>query len=112
VNLMASHGIFEVFDNTAPCASYDEKSTLTHALIDSVEFVAKDTGVPAIFVGLSVGKRAMTPAGRETCNAAIPAHRSSFMPDMRHYRMVFVFDGHDYKPTPSSAALARRLDLR
>jgi hypothetical protein len=106
-SLMATEShIFEVFDNTLPCAYYDETHTLKHAVIEKVDFADQ-----AMSVTFSLGQRQMTPGATDACTAQ-PPRRSSFMPTMHQYRMDFVFDGQNYKTTPSSAALAKRLGLQ
>jgi hypothetical protein len=97
-----SPGIFEVLDDTAFCAT-NKPYTLKHAVIEKVEFT--DVAMSVVF---SQGARPTTPADAEACKASRP----KLLPPMHRYRMDFLFDGHNYKPTPSSAALAKRLDLR
>ena len=106
--LMASnsHGIFEVFDNTVTCGGNDNTHTLKHAVIENADFTKLTMSVT-----FSLGQRQMTPEATDACTAQ-PPRRSSFIPPMHRYRMDYVFDGQNYKPTPSSAALAQRLGLQ
>ena len=63
-------------------------------------------------VEFSLGKRAMTPDAVKACYAAEHPHGTAFTPTMHRYRMEFIFDGRKFVPTPPSATLAKRLDLR
>lgn len=118
-SLMAenSHGIFEVFDNSTICGGNVENeskpSALTHTLIEKIEFAASaPAGNATIVVEFSLGRRAMTPEAVKACYAAPQPRQAPFTPTMHRYRMEFVFHGSKFVPTPSSAALAKRLDLR
>jgi hypothetical protein len=43
--------------------------------------------------------------------SSAPQKAKALIPQMRRYRMDFIFDGQNCMPTPASAALAKRLDL-
>jgi hypothetical protein len=111
-SLMATKShVFEVF-NSAPCGENfgngPKPDDLRRAVIEKVDFAASTSGGnPTMVVEFSIGRRAMTPEAARACNAD-----SINQVAMQHHRMEFVFDGHDYKPTPSSAALAKRLGLQ
>jgi hypothetical protein len=111
-SLMAGEShILSVFDNTLACAYYDSTSTLKHTVIEKIDFANASGERPAMSVTFSIGTRLMTPEAKDACTAQ-PQRRSSYMPPMRRYTLDFVFDGHDFEPTPSSAELERRLGLK
>lgn len=111
-SLMAGESdIFAVVDNTLACGFYDETSILKHALLEKIDFAKAPGGHEAMSVTFSMGPRKMTPEATDACNARLP-RRSLFIPPMRRYTINFVFDGHNFEPTSSSAALEKRLGLK
>jgi hypothetical protein len=120
--LMAGGGhFFEVSDNTLTCgyslSDEVESYPLTRGYIERVEFRTNSKGsVPAMSVTAAVGMRPMTPEDVQACfderNPKKPHRGLSFLPPTKSYRIDFLFDGHDYKPTPASAAAARAFSAR
>ncbi len=112
--LTAAEGpnFFEAHDNTGTCGVNPEDETITfpvtRAFIEKVEFPASQPGAgSAISVTASFGLRETTPEIAQPCLHAKDGP-VAFAPEVKSYHLDFVFDGHDYKPTPASAETARR----
>lgn len=107
--LMAGEiSFFSAFDNTLTCGWTDqdehEPYAVVHTQVDKVEFVSRDGGsVPVVAVTASFGERTPTPADVKACMA----NKGKVLPAMKSHRIEFVFNGHDYAPTPSNASSAR-----
>jgi hypothetical protein len=101
--------VFEVF-NSATCGGGPKPDDWKRAVIRKVEFSANAT----MAVEFSIGKRTLTPQEARECidEPANSPRRISFTPPLQRYLMEFFLAGHDYKPTPSRAALAKRLGLQ
>jgi len=111
-SLMATEShIFAVFDNTLACAYYDNSSTLKHTVLEKIDFTNAPGDRQTMSVTFSLGARVMAPEAKDACTAR-PQHRASFLPPMRRHTLDFVFDGHNFEPTPSSGALKKRLGLK
>ena len=95
-------GFFDAFDTTGMCGRTDDRnnpSPLTRSHIDKVEFLNRNVqGVPVIAVTARFGKKQMT---REDVTACL-ALQGNIFPSTKAYRMEFFFDGHTFKPSPSS----------
>ena len=73
--------------------------------IDKVEFLAeKRNDLPVISVTASLGEKQRSHEDIEACKRDPD---SMALPPSKTYRMEFVFNGHGYEPTPSSAAIVR-----
>jgi hypothetical protein len=116
--LMAGDGkeFFVVFDNTSTCGDNPENNSkpylMTRAAIRKVEFkTSNSSGAAEISVTADYGKRPMTPEDTRACIdeqvQKRPNAGSRFFPATRRYHLDFVFDGHDYRIGPASAAAAR-----
>jgi hypothetical protein len=83
---------------------------LTWGSVEKVEF-ATDTagGPPPISVTASFGKGVWTAEAIRFTAEGIGHDRSALQSaaPLKRYRIDFVFDGQDYKPTPASAATAK-----
>ena len=110
----------ELIDNTSTCGYNDEDETrpnsLTRAFVQKVEFPARNPRRDsAISVTFGLGNRSMTREEVQACldeqNPKRPHRGVSFAPSVRSYHIDFLFDGHDYRPTPASAARMRALGL-
>jgi hypothetical protein len=114
-SLMAGDGgFFGLSDNTLTCGyNFEDEAhpiPLIRASIDKVEFEE-----PILSVTFRFGESPTTPEKVRACldeqNPTKHRKGSSFAPAVKTYRIEFTFTGRDYKPTPSSAALAKRLGL-
>jgi len=74
---------FELWDNTRRC----DEDPVWRRFIEKVEFAGSGISVTASF---GEGSSAQ-----------------SCLPPVKSYHLDFVFDGHDYKPTPASAETLR-----
>jgi hypothetical protein len=107
--------IFQVNDDTLTCgegagdAEPDQPYPITRAFIEKVEFNAIAMSVTARF-----GKRPMKPEDSSACTEEDLREHSvaKFFPLTKRYRIDFLFDGHDYKLAPASAAAARIFEVR
>jgi hypothetical protein len=114
-NLMAGDGgFFQSSDTVETCGGYGgegDPDPLTRAVIERVEFLADEKHADArILVTASFGRRHLT---SDQATACIAAQRPggfgalSFAPATKRYKMQFLFDGHNYKPSPDSRLAAR-----
>jgi hypothetical protein len=99
---------FAAFDSTLTCGWNQDEQQKPYPLIRTdvyrVEFLTnKANGAPVVSVTASFGKRQMKPEDVEACLAK----GDGILPITKSYRMDFLFDGHDYKPAPSSADTVR-----
>jgi hypothetical protein len=99
---------FSAHHNVVTCGENFEHETmpfpLTRAFIERVDFPAiPPGGASTISVTASLGRRSIAPEMVQTCTNSPGA----FMPPVKSYHLDFVFDGHDYTPTPASAETAR-----
>lgn len=107
---------FSAVDNTGTCGDNPESETkpfpVTRAFIERVEFLSNtpNTG-SAIAVTASFGVRPTTRELAEAC-LRVSDGPTAFAPPAKSYRLDFVFDGHDYKPTAASAETARMFASR
>jgi hypothetical protein len=114
-SLMAGgRGFFQLFDNTFTCGwnieDHAKPDPLMRAFIEKVEFeTTAKTDVAPISVTAHFGKRSMKPADVQACEEYLRKRvlGSRFVPPTKTYRLDFIFAGHDYKLTRSSAAVAR-----
>jgi hypothetical protein len=98
---------FVAFDDTTTCgwqqgADALDTSPVIRTHIDKVEFstrIEPDASAPSISVVASFGKKQMTPEDVKACMDK----QEGVLPSMKSYQMDFLYDGRDYRPTPSSA---------
>ena len=94
--------------NTVLTCGYDPENQskpdpVTRAFIERVEFTPDVP--PAISVTASYGESVLTAAAAKAC--ALSRDRSAaIVVPVTSYRLDFVFDGRDYKPTAASAKVA------
>jgi hypothetical protein len=121
--LMASEmgaEFFTAIDDTATCGTPDGTSAhpkpVTLAWIERIVFRESRHGSPALVVIARYGRRQMTGEDVEVCLGQRKATNhhlvAGFFPMTRAYRIEFEFDGHTYKPTPSTAWAARVFEER
>jgi hypothetical protein len=112
-------GFFSIEDSTLACGFNQEDEAhpfpVMRANIEDVEF--KGESIPIISVKFTLGKTPMTFEAAKACFAQQNNRTNSggarwSLPQLRRHQMNFAFDGHSYKPTPASAALAKRLELQ
>jgi hypothetical protein len=97
---------FTAYDNTQTCGESWDGGTcpLVRSHIHRVEFKDSANGdPPAILVSASYGRKATTPAVVSACMNG----QTRSLPRTRDHRIEFIFDGHDYRPAPSSVGEAR-----
>jgi len=115
-SLVGGSHFFEIFDNTGTCGAADDETKvfpLTRAFIEKVAFPAgMPSVVSTISVTVSFGRSSMTPEKVQACIGQPSRPGVLIPPPVRRYHIDFRFDGHDYKPTPSSAAAARMIGLK
>jgi hypothetical protein len=114
---MASEGddgtFFAAFDSTFSCGWNDgnqrEPFPLIRTHIDKVEFsTSKANGAPLVSVTAGFGKKQMNPEAVKACLA----NEEGIFPGTRNYRVDFFFNGHGYKPTPSTVKALRIFEAR
>ena len=95
-------GFFTAWSNLfVPC----DDPSLYLSTIDKVEFLAKKINdLPVTSVTASLGEKQRSHEDIEACKRDPD---SMALPPSKTYRMEFVFNGHGYEPTPSSAAIVR-----
>lgn len=121
-NLMAdeAHGILEAPDNVASCGYIFGREAhpapVMRSAIGRVAFGTGPDGYPSFFVEFLFGRLSPTTEQLKACTgnqfSDEPQKAKALIPRMKRFRMDFVFDGHEFKPTPSSASLAKQLGLR
>jgi hypothetical protein len=103
-------GFFAAFDDTATCGwqqEADAPDTVIRTHIDKVQF-STNAGTPSVLVLASFGKKRMTPEDVKACRDG----QDSVLPSVKSYRMDFLYDGHGFEPTPSSAAAVQIFNSR
>ncbi len=113
--MAADWHFFQLFDNVATCGENFENESepfpVRRASIERVEFTER-----ALSITFKFGKLITTPEKVRVCVdnqvSSAPQKAKALIPPMHRYRMDFLFDGHNYKLTPPSAALAKRLGLQ
>jgi hypothetical protein len=117
-SLMADEGsdFFEAHDSTGTCGyDFEDQANpfpVVRAFIEKVVFPASQPGAGStISVTASLGLRETTPEIAQACLHAKDGPEA-FAPPVKSYHLDFVFDGHDYKPTPASAETARMFGSR
>ena len=115
--LMSADGkstFFQVFKNTLTCGwNSDDNSkpySLIRSAIEKVEF--KNDVKPIMSITATFGKRLLSLEDAKTCideQVKKPNEPVRFYPATKSYRVDFVFNGHEFKISPYSAAFAQIL---
>jgi hypothetical protein len=105
---------FALLDTSDCCSRGDDPSAgdeVSWGAIEEVEF-GKSTaaGPPPITVTATFAKGKWTAEALSARGKGRRREFEAYLPPLKRYRIDFVFDGHDYKPAPESAAAAKIFD--
>ena len=105
-SLMAGDkGFLRTFENVFTCGG-DPPFLLTWSYIARVDFGTTDQGLPLVRVAAASGEKKMSPTDIQACFHTRDSKGLYRIPTKTYY-LEFIFDGRDYKPSPSSASAAR-----